>query len=68
MMNFVEELRWRGMLHDIMPDTEDYLLKLCTNSKMQSNKVTLSGGKILKKTIFLCFHNIGENQMEAQGD
>jgi len=26
-MNFVEELRWRGMLHDIMPDTEDYLLK-----------------------------------------
>jgi len=25
-MNFVEELRWRGMLHDIMPETEDYLL------------------------------------------
>ena len=27
MMNFVEELRWRGMLHDIMPETEEYLLK-----------------------------------------
>lgn len=26
-MNFVEELRWRGMLHDIMPETEEYLLK-----------------------------------------
>ncbi len=26
-MNFVEELRWRGLLHDIMPDTEEYLLK-----------------------------------------
>jgi len=26
-MNFVEELRGRGMLHDIMPDTEEYLLK-----------------------------------------
>ncbi len=25
-MNFVEELRWRGMLHDIMPETENYLL------------------------------------------
>ncbi|UMB52918.1 tyrosine--tRNA ligase [Lutibacter sp. A64] len=25
-MNFVEELKWRGMLHDIMPDTEEYLL------------------------------------------
>ena len=24
-INFVEELRWRGMLHDIMPETEDYL-------------------------------------------
>ena len=22
---FVEELRWRGMLQDIMPETEDYL-------------------------------------------
>lgn len=26
-MNFVEELRWRGMLHDIMPDTEQLLNK-----------------------------------------
>jgi tyrosyl-tRNA synthetase len=25
--NFVEELRWRGMLHDVMPGTEDLLLK-----------------------------------------
>ena len=24
-MNFVEELKWRGMIHDIMPKTEDYL-------------------------------------------
>jgi tyrosyl-tRNA synthetase len=27
MKNFVEELRWRGMLHDIMPGTEEQLLK-----------------------------------------
>ncbi len=26
-VNFVEELRWRGMLHDIMPGTEDLLNK-----------------------------------------
>jgi tyrosyl-tRNA synthetase len=25
--NFVEELRWRGMLHDVMPGTEDLLTK-----------------------------------------
>ncbi len=30
--NFVEELKWRGMLHDIMPGTEDLL-----------NKETVSG-------------------------
>lgn len=27
MSNFVEELRWRGMLHDIMPGTEELLSK-----------------------------------------
>lgn len=27
MKNFVEELRWRGMLHDIMPGTEEQLVK-----------------------------------------
>jgi tyrosyl-tRNA synthetase len=26
-MNFVEELKWRGMIHDIMPGTEDLLGK-----------------------------------------
>ncbi|MEE4215495.1 MAG: tyrosine--tRNA ligase [Bacteroidales bacterium] len=26
-MNFVDELRWRGMLHDITPGTEEYLKK-----------------------------------------
>lgn len=26
-MNFVEELKWRGMIHDIMPGTEDLLNK-----------------------------------------
>ena len=26
-MNFVEELKWRGMIHDIMPGTEELLEK-----------------------------------------
>jgi tyrosyl-tRNA synthetase len=26
-MNFVEELRWRGMIHDLTPGTEEYLAK-----------------------------------------
>jgi tyrosyl-tRNA synthetase len=29
--NFVEELRWRGMVHDIMPGTEDHLKKEITS-------------------------------------
>lgn len=27
MMNFVEELRWRGMIHEVMPGTEEELMK-----------------------------------------
>lgn len=30
MKNFVEELRWRGMVHDIMPGTEQQLTKEAT--------------------------------------
>lgn len=26
-MNFIEELKWRGMIHDIMPDTEEHLME-----------------------------------------
>ena len=25
--DFVEELQWRGMLHDVMPDTQKHLLE-----------------------------------------
>ena len=32
MMNFVEELRWRGMIHDIMPGTEEFLMKEKTSA------------------------------------
>jgi tyrosyl-tRNA synthetase len=31
-MNFVEELRWRGMIHDIMPGTEELLNKEMTTA------------------------------------
>jgi len=31
-MNFVEELKWRGMIHDIMPGTEEQLLKEQTSA------------------------------------
>jgi len=31
-MNFVEELRWRGMIHDVMPGTEEQLSKELTSA------------------------------------
>ncbi len=31
-MNFVDELKWRGMIHDIMPGTEEQLLKEMTSA------------------------------------
>jgi tyrosyl-tRNA synthetase len=31
-MNFIEELRWRGMIHDIMPGTEEQLQKEMTTA------------------------------------
>lgn len=31
-MNFIEELKWRGMIHDVMPGTEELLEKECTSA------------------------------------
>ncbi len=31
-MNFIEELRWRGMIHDMMPGTEEQLAKELTSA------------------------------------
>ncbi len=31
MKNFIEELKWRGMIHDVMPGTEEQLQKEMTN-------------------------------------
>ena len=31
-MNFVEELKWRGMIHDIMPGTKEQLQKEMTTA------------------------------------
>ena len=37
-MNFVEELKWRGMVHDIMPETEKFLSE---NKKVDTSVLTL---------------------------
>ncbi|MEQ8242663.1 MAG: tyrosine--tRNA ligase, partial [Fulvivirga sp.] len=32
MTNFIEEMQWRGMIHDIMPGTEEQLNKEMTSA------------------------------------
>ena len=39
--NLVEELKWRGMIHDIMPGTEEQLKKDCPDKG-----ITYYDGKI----------------------
>ena len=41
MTNFIEELRWRGMLHDMIPGLEDQLAKEM-GSRLNSPFMTLS--------------------------
>ncbi len=34
MKNFVEELKWRGMIQDIIPGTEEKLMELLHDDKL----------------------------------
>ena len=42
MKNFVEELRWRGMIQDIMPETEEHLPQGHTAYVRSSGSVLVS--------------------------
>ena len=39
-MNFIEELKWRGMIHDIMPGTEEQLANLYFEHHPEVDAVT----------------------------
>ena len=36
MKNFVDELKWRGMIHDVTPSTSEYLEKNKTSAKLRA--------------------------------
>jgi tyrosyl-tRNA synthetase len=38
-MNLIEELKWRGMIQDIMPGTEEQLNKLSLNGEITSGYI-----------------------------
>ncbi|MBC7413220.1 MAG: tyrosine--tRNA ligase [Bacteroidia bacterium] len=67
--NFVEELRWRGMLHDIMPETEELL-----NKKMVTGYIgfdptadSLGVGNLVQVMTLLHFQRAGHKPMALVG-
>ena len=68
-MNFVEELRWRGMLHDIMPDTEEYLLKNKTTGYIGFDPTadSLHIGSLVPIILLMHFQKAGHNPIALVG-
>ncbi|SNR53453.1 tyrosyl-tRNA synthetase [Lutibacter flavus] len=68
-MNFVEELRWRGMLHDIMPETEEYLLNNKTTGYIGFDPTadSLHIGSLVPIIILMHFQKAGHNPIALVG-
>ena len=69
MKNFIEELRWRGMLHDMMPGTEELL-----NSEMVKGYIgfdptadSLGVGNLVQIMTLLHFQNAGHKPIALVG-
>jgi tyrosyl-tRNA synthetase len=69
MMNFVEELRWRGMLHDIMPETEELLLKESTAGYIGFDPTgeSLHIGSLVQIIILMHFQKAGHMPIALVG-
>ena len=67
--NFVEELRWRGMLHDIMPETEDYLNQNITTGYIGFDPTadSLHIGSLVQIMILIHFQRSGHRPIALLG-
>lgn len=68
-MNFVEELRWRGMIHDIMPGTEEELLKGSTSGYIGFDPTSdsLHIGSLVPIMILVHFQRAGHKPVALVG-
>ncbi len=68
-MNFVEELRWRGMLHQIMPETEEMLLKEPTSGYIGFDPTgeSLHIGSLVQIIILMHFQRAGHTPIVLVG-
>jgi tyrosyl-tRNA synthetase len=69
MTNFVEELRWRGLLHDIMPDTEAHLLEHASAGYIGFDPTadSLHIGSLVQILILKHFQNAGHKPIALVG-
>lgn len=69
MTNFVEEIRWRGLLHDIMPGTEEYLLKNNTAGYIGFDPTadSLHIGSLVQIIILMHFQRAGHSSIALIG-
>lgn len=66
---FVEELRWRGMLHDIMPGTEEQLNKEMTTAYIGFDPTSdsLHIGSLVQIILLVHFQNAGHKPIALVG-
>ena len=67
--NFVEELLWRGMLHDIMPETESYLMEQPTTGYIGFDPTadSLHIGSLVQIMILIHFQRAGHRPIALVG-
>ena len=67
--NFVEELRWRGLIQDIMPDTEDYLNSTPTTGYIGFDPTadSLHIGSLVQIIILMHFQRAGHKPVALLG-
>jgi tyrosyl-tRNA synthetase len=67
--NFVEELQWRGMLHDIMPGTEALLNKECVSGYIGFDPTadSLGVGNLVQIMMLLHFQQAGHKPIALVG-
>ena len=67
--NFIEELKWRGMLHDVMPGTEDELQKGMVRGYIGFDPTadSLGVGNLVQIMTLLHFQQCGHKPMALIG-
>jgi tyrosyl-tRNA synthetase len=67
--NFVQELRWRGLLHDIMPETESFLLSESTKGYIGFDPTadSLHIGSLVQIIILMHYQKSGHTPIVLMG-